>query len=298
LAQIDILVPHYNDLAGLVRSIESIEAQSIDVDLRVVIADDGSSGDVFRQVEGLAEKHGRAALVLLRSPVNRGRPHTRNALLDAIESDYVAWLDAGDEWHGNKLSAQWAKAQMLSASGDTQPAWITCHYDWQWAGGKPRRVMQMTEGDQIRSLLRGKNLRAYLWTILGHAKSFRDTGWFDEQLPRLQDLDYFIRFVLKGGSLHLPDLGESLCVYHKSDFGRDAQEIRQCNAYLFDKYRVLYNRYGARFRREQLFNMEILSARVSANNREFIASAQFMGKAFLRRPRHFLNRTMRRGFRP
>jgi len=67
--------------------------------------------------------------------------------------------------------------------------------------GYIRQVRQVTEQDQIKALLLGKNLRAYLWTVLCEAGSLRDVGRFDENLGRLQDLDYFIRFVLKGGVL-------------------------------------------------------------------------------------------------
>ena len=50
----------------------------------------------------------------------------------------------------------------------------------------------------------GRRLRAYLWTLLGTARAFKAAGRFDERLPRLQDLDYFLRFIAAGGTLVVP----------------------------------------------------------------------------------------------
>jgi hypothetical protein len=147
------------------------------------------------------------------------------------------------------------------------------------------------------ALLRGKDLRAYLWTVLGPTRSFRDVGWFDEKLPRLQDLDFFLRFLLKGGRLHLPDTAESLCVYHKSDIGRDAEQIRACHAHIFDKHRVLYTRYGPKFTRVQLYNMEIHAARFAASNGNAGRRRYHLWRAFRYRPKQLVRRLLGGGLR-
>ena len=102
MSQLDILIPHYNDLIGLNISLDSIAAQTWQGDYRVVIADDGSSEDVASSLEELSEKYSYP-IIALRSPINRGRPHTRNMLLDAIESPFTTWLDSGDEFYSKNL---------------------------------------------------------------------------------------------------------------------------------------------------------------------------------------------------
>lgn len=295
---VDVLVPHYNDIAGLSATLDSIDAQDWSGQPRIVVADDGSRAEVRAEVAALLDARERP-VVFIQNETNRGRPYTRNVLLDAAESEYLTWLDAGDDWYPAKMSAQLAKAAELAAGkhGD-EPHWITCHYDWKWAGGKPRKIRQRTDVDQLKALLRGRALRAYLWTLLGPTSTFKNVGWFDEKLTRLQDLDFFLRFILKGGQLSVPEGDESLCVYHKSDVGRDADEIRACNAYIFDKYRVLYNRYGPSFCREQLFHMEMLSARFAANNNDSAKKRHYMMRAFTRAPKRFGRHLRIKGLRP
>lgn len=294
---VDVLIPHHNDITGLNLALASVDAQDWGGNVRVVIADDGSDPDVVLELSSIVERRGPAT-ILVRNKTNRGRPYTRNVLLDSAQSEYTTWLDAGDEWYPGKMSAQFGKLAELSEQECSEPVWMTCNYDWQWHGGRRRLNRQLTDRDQVRAMLRGQYLRAYLWTLLGTTESFRNVGWFDENLPRLQDLDFFIRFLLKNGVLQVPDEDRPYCVYHKSDVGRNAEEIRACNAYLFDKHRVLYNRYGASFRREQIYGMEMLSARFAKNNDDLKMRNQYMWRAFTTSPKLFLRHVRKKGFRP
>jgi len=293
---LDILIPHYNDPEGLALSLRSIARQTWRGNYRIVIADDGSRPDFRRSLEEIAAAS-KLKIDTVFGEINRGRPYIRNVLLDSIENRYVAWLDAGDEWYPEKLAKQFDKIELIDSACLGRPFWVTCNYDWAWVGRKRKKLSQRTDNDLIKDLLIGSNLRAYLWTLLGTAKSFKDVGWFDERLPRMQDLDFFIRFVLHGGLIRNLPSDDALCVYHKSDIGRDAEEIRACNAYIFDKHRVLYNRYGKAFKRMRLYQMEMLSARFAQNNDDRKLKAYYMWSAFKWRPRLLVNHIIKKGLR-
>ena len=140
-------------------------------------------------------------------------------------------------------------------------------------------------GDQLRELMLGEQLRAYLWTLLGTADAFNAVGRFDEKLPRLQDLDYFIRFVRGGGAITIPPLREPLCRYHKSDIGRNAAEIRQCNRLIFEKYRSSLQKYGSDFVSVVHYNAETLSARFAKHNHDNMTRSYYLSRAFLANPK-------------
>lgn len=290
---LDILIPHHNDPEGLALSLRSISKQTWGGAKRVVIADDGSKLDWQHVLEEIVDES-QLRIDLIRNHANRGRPYTRNVLLDSIQSPYVAWLDAGDEWYPRKLELQMACIDQLPSNEST---WLTCNYDWAWVGRKRKKVIQRTNHDQVRALLMGSSLRAYLWTLLGSAQSFKNVGWFDERLPRLQDLDYFIRFVTHGGRIEKLQDDEALCVYHKSDVGRNAEEIRSCNAYIFDKHRVLFNRYGHEFTRMRLYNMEMLAARYAQNNKSTRLAYRYMWRAFRTKPNAFMKHIGKKGLK-
>lgn len=271
-------------MQGLSLSLASIRAQTWTGDIRIVVVDDGSPKKEFRAAQALLEDQ-PLPFALLRNDENRGRPYTRNRLLDSIDGEYVAWLDVGDVWYPEKIALQFEHIQRLRFAGrDLGRIWVTCDYDWQREGARRYVVQQVTEGDQLRELFLGERLRAYLWTLLARADTFRAVGRFDEQLPRLQDLDYFIRFVRAGGTISNVPKREPLCLYEKSDVGRSAHEIRRCNHRIFAKHRTSFERYGREFISATRCNAERLSARYAKHNGDTLGRIYYIGKAFMARP--------------
>ncbi|WP_176559451.1 glycosyltransferase [Rubellimicrobium roseum] len=286
---LDVLIPHYRDPAGLRSSLDSITQQTWGGRIRVVVVDDGSPEESFAEAEVECEHFralGRHDLVLLRNDRNLGRPRTRNRLIDAIQSPYVAWLDAGDIWYPEKLTRQFEHLANLCLNGrDPNRIWVTCAYDWSQAD-KTRTLTQDTRGDQLRSLLIGSNLRAYLWTLLGTAEAFRIAGRFDERLPRLQDLDYFINFVRAGGQISSPRGREGLCCYFKSHLGRNAAEIHACYKLILAKNAPALKRYPPSLASELHYKAARLASQFAKSNDRPYAATLFLLRGALGSPRH------------
>lgn len=281
MKSIDVLMPLYQDPAGLQLSLSSIAAQDHSGPVRVVIYDDGSGPAAWQQIEKVAAAT-KLDVSLTRGEVNKGRPHARNTLLQLVQGDYVCWLDAGDEWPARKLSTQYAAMQQAELESQRRAIWLTSPYVMDW-GGRSKAYEQDTVSDQILSLLEGRRLRAYLWTMMMPSWTLPSIGPFDPTLPRLQDLDYFLRFVVAGGEI--VSVGdEPLATYHKSDIGRDARTIRACSRYIMRKHGYLYRRYGRRFVSQAKLKNGILAARFARNNLQPGLAAYFLLTAMLSAP--------------
>ncbi|MFT7045277.1 MAG: glycosyltransferase involved in cell wall biosynthesis [Celeribacter sp.] len=290
VATLDVLIPHFNDPEALLMSLESVEQQTWEGSLRVIVVDDGSHKDQLHQVEEIVQSSA-LDIKLIKSPENKGRPVTRNKLLDAADAPFLAWLDAGDVWYPNKIKTQFDCIYKLTLEGvDIDALWVTCHYDWKWEGRRRRKVSQITQGDQLRELYTGDKLRAYLWTLLGTRKAFEMAARFDERLPRLQDLDYFISFVRAGGKLVSPDTDDSLCCYFKSDIGRNAAEIRNCYTTIFDKHHASLLPMGPKFFKRVKSKADMVAARFAKNNSEHWLAIGFRLTAFTNDPKYALYR--------
>ncbi len=278
---IDVLIPVYEDADGLARSLSSIFNQDHVGPVRAVIYDDGSTQENWARIQQVAQ-NSRLNVALHRGDRNRGRPHARNVLLDLVDADYVCWLDAGDEWHPAKLSIQHAALERIEAQRPGQAVWLTSGYVMDW-GPRANVNTQDTLSEPIANLLEGKRLRAYLWTLMCPAWTLPPLDKFDVALPRLQDLDYFVRFVLAGGEI-ISVGAEPLAIYHKSDVGRDAHTIHACNRRIFRKYRHLYHRYGRRFLAAAKLRTELLASRYARNNAQPALAAYYLARGALFAP--------------
>jgi glycosyltransferase involved in cell wall biosynthesis len=280
---ISILIPHYNDPDGLALTLRSIEAQTWKGTRDIFVCDDGSRPEELdRALEVAASSSEHVTVIPNR--VNRGRPYTRNVLLDAARGKYLTWCDSGDEYYPDKLALQLEGLYRAREEGIDQPVWCTCNSDWRWQGSrKTKLIRQQVEGNQVSNLLLS-TLRAYLYTLLGTTQSFRDVGYFDLNLPRLQDLDFFLRFVSKGGVLILPPTNDPLCLYHKTDVGRSGQEVLRCNQYLFRKHSALLLTRSRRFRRNRRFEQYQLAARFSSNNNDRARTSMYLAASAIESP--------------
>jgi teichuronic acid biosynthesis glycosyltransferase TuaG len=96
-------MPAYNAGGHLARAIASVRAQTRE-DWELIIIDDGSTDDTHRIAKRWAVIDPR--IVLLDQPLNSGAAQARNRALLAARGRFIAFLDADDEWHPEKLAAQ------------------------------------------------------------------------------------------------------------------------------------------------------------------------------------------------
>ena len=240
-------IPAFNEEKALERSIASVQQQSWAGDLEILVVDDGSTDGTVALVEQLREKDPRIRLV--RHERNCGRPFARNTILQEARGKFLTWLDADDEWYPHKLSSQFEALYEAMAQLDTTKIICMCPFHWQWAhAGRMRSVVPDVEGDHLRKFLDGK-LGAYLWSMLGLTETFRSVGLFDEKLPRLQDLDFLIRYAKSGGALVTTKTQEPQCIYYKTDQNRSGRVVAQSLMHIWGKHRPLYQQYGRGFAR-------------------------------------------------
>jgi glycosyltransferase involved in cell wall biosynthesis len=267
----------------LALTLASIEAQTWRGDREVVVVDDGSLPEHQARLDEVVAAT-RERVRLLRNGENRGRPYTRNVLLDAADGKYLTWCDSGDEYYPRKLEVQLDALFRERLQAPERSVWITCNSHWQWQGsGKKKVIAQDVEHDQISNLFVG-GLRADLYTLVGTTRSFRDVGYFDLGLPRLQDLDFFLRFAEKGGVFVLPGTDEPLCLYHKTDVGRRGQDVLAGFHHIYRKHAALLMGRSRRFRRNRNFHLYKTAARFTSNNRETWTTALYVARSAVANP--------------
>jgi glycosyltransferase involved in cell wall biosynthesis len=92
--ELTIIIPVYNEADLLSGSLDAIrgKAASCAKDYAVLVIDDGSTDDTWRQIEEYREAHGDVAAIRLSR--NFGKEHALCAGLELVESDAVIVMDA------------------------------------------------------------------------------------------------------------------------------------------------------------------------------------------------------------
>jgi teichuronic acid biosynthesis glycosyltransferase TuaG len=110
---VSIIVPCYNSGRFIRATLEAVRAQTF-TDWECIVIDDASSDDSAAIVAAMAEEDPR--IVPLRLPENLGAAGARNAGLERVRGDYIAFLDSDDYWVPEKLARQVAYARETGAA--------------------------------------------------------------------------------------------------------------------------------------------------------------------------------------
>lgn len=107
---VSVVIPCYRCSRTITRTFESIVQQS-QKPVEVILVDDASEDDSSFHLRGIAHNNqGWVKLILLDE--NLGAASARNAGWSIATQPYVAFLDADDSWHPDKLRIQYAYMKM------------------------------------------------------------------------------------------------------------------------------------------------------------------------------------------
>lgn len=90
--KISVVIPLFNKGPYIARTLDSVLKQTFQ-DFKVIVVDDGSTDDGAEIVRGFDDPR----IQLIQQP-NQGESVARNRGVDESLSDFVAFLDADDEW--------------------------------------------------------------------------------------------------------------------------------------------------------------------------------------------------------
>lgn len=129
--KVSVVIPAYRAAGLLEKAIGSVARQTFR-DLEVIVVDDASPDDTHAVAKRLLAAHGLAHIAI-RLAVNGGPATARNSGVAVARGDYVAFLDADDEWLPDKLARQVAMM-------DADPAMTLCGCQADWVDTEGRTI--------------------------------------------------------------------------------------------------------------------------------------------------------------
>lgn len=231
LPLVSVVIPTHNRAALLKRALESVRAQT-HANLEIIVVDDASDDNTARVVDDIEDSRIR----YIRHESNRGGSAARNTGIAAAIGSYIAFLDDDDEWLPEKVEEQ------LKAMGGVDAVLCTATMNGRRCGpfGSRARV-------ELGDLRRGRFTGGGTGVLMARASILKETH-FDEELPRCQDWDLFIRLAQRYSMTYLD---KPLVKYNEGEHARISNEILKMSASELEKrLRILKKHrdfFGARW---------------------------------------------------
>ena len=221
---VTVVIPLYNKVREVERAVRSVLRQT-ERDFTLIVVDDGSTDGSVEKV--LAIPDGR--ITVLRQE-NRGVSSARNRGIAQAQTEFVAFLDADDEWLPDFLSETLALAR-------SHPKALICATAY---------AMMTPEGDLVRPRLvgipdnpEGGILRDFFASayhgdcplcasnVLVRKEAFVRVGGFPEGEKIGEDWDMWARIALEGQIAYVPRIS---AVYHLEATNRAMDRLRHTGA--------------------------------------------------------------------
>ena len=234
---VSVILPTYNRAHLLPKSMNSVLSQSWPR-LELIVVDDKSTDNTAEVVAAVADDRVR---YVKNDTKKKGANVARNIGITHAEGDFIAFQDSDDEWLPDKLSLQLDLMRRLGSD-------YACVYS-RFVTRRGSRVFEtvdakrLTRGNILFELLNGNIVTTQ--TALVRKKNLLEFGCFDEELPRLQDWDLWLRMAQK---YKFDYVDKCLVVQNVQDdsISMSGKKYTQALQILLGKYEKVYMAHNVR----------------------------------------------------
>ncbi len=205
--KVSVIIPSYNSAQFLNRTLSSVLDQT-EQDFEILIIDDGSD-DNTAQVLGMWSQRDERIRTFQLSENSGGAAKPKNLGLSHARGEYIAVLDADDEWMPTKLEKQ---LQLFEDGPDL--GFVGCNALIVESDGTENKTRLVQTLDVLGRILQSD----YIGTgssIMYQREVFDAVGGFDEVLRSGQDWDMRIRLAQKFSFAFVD--GPPLVRYHQHE---------------------------------------------------------------------------------
>ena len=188
MPEVSVIVPTHNRRALLLLTLRSILLQS-DVDLELIVVDDGSIDGTGTAVEQLADSRAR----VVRNEVAQGVSAARDRGRAETTGDWIAFCDDDDLWAPTKLRSQ------LRAAEATRRDWayvgvVNVDHNLRIVSGRP----PPDPGEAVRELPHRNVIPGGGSNVIVRSELLKKMPPFDPRLKNTEDWEMWIRLANVG----------------------------------------------------------------------------------------------------
>ena len=189
---VSIVIPCYRDSNTLSSAIRSLYEQTYS-NIEIIVVNDASPESV--EIERVLSNF--PAVTYIKNNINIGLAATRNVGINCSKGEYIAFLDADDEWHPRKLELQMKYVNDNSA--------IACDVEEFLSDSPQLKVFNEAQENNIEIV--GGNLKFSFQNYLTGASLLAPKALllkvrgYDENFRSCEDYDLWLRLLEEGATL-------------------------------------------------------------------------------------------------
>lgn len=193
---ITVIIPMYNNEDTIIDALESIKRQSaIKNVIQIIVIDDGSTDSSSNVVNSYADNND-LPIVLVKQK-NGGAASARNKGLSMAKGEWIAFLDADDEWRPNRLARQ---IEVINSNPEIDFLGAGCN-------DIPLIILGRRITDLYKANIYDITIKYFPCTpsIIMRRKIYDEIGGFNENWRYSEDGEYYTRICMKYNYYYLPE---------------------------------------------------------------------------------------------
>jgi len=272
---VSVVIPLFNKQDYIEATLKSVVNQTYS-EIELIIIDDSSTDKSYQLAQEYLRSHSeRFKDIKIRSRGNTGQAGARNDGISSAEGEYVAFLDADDVWHPEKIDKQ-VRYLMLNVDKDL----VFCNYFMFFENSLKVKAVNLSPiQNKVDSWLLTVGYGGLLEsTGLARRVSLLELGGFESNLQMCGGLDLAFRFKDKGT---VGSVNDYLCGYRVTKGGWHNNKFDLIHSYdLLLEKKSLYREYETKARNYLQIHLCIWSFRKSSTFKNALA----LTLLFLRHP--------------
>lgn len=223
---VSVVIPTRNRWDLLSRHALASALRQEDVDLEVVVVDDGSEDGSAEKLSAFDDPRVQAVL----RPQRGGQAVALNAGIEKARGEWIAFLDDDDLWSPKKLRTQ------LDAAAEAGASFVYGSMVAVDGDGEVLESFPSPDPAEVKALLRRQNVLRCPSSVMAKAELVRGVGGLDENLNELTDWDFFIRLADSGRPAACRELVIGYLVHPQNRRLRQDSDVEAEFSYLAAKH--------------------------------------------------------------
>lgn len=231
---ISVIIPLYNKAHTIVNTLTTVMSQTYQ-DFEIVIVNDGSTD---KSVEVINE-HFHDPRIRLINQENAGVSAARNKGVKEAKGDWIAFLDADDEWLPKYLETLTSALYMYPAANMIGCA--SYYKNFQTGEVSANALIDKYKDKSVEiNYFMNPDKMTHIGATIIRKKEFQEIGGFVSELSINEDLLLLGSIAMSGGFVYI---GQCLHTYVGNVKGQVTSDISKQDKYIKDKIEVLNRLY-------------------------------------------------------